>query len=682
MTGPASAVDTPDAVVVVKGTEVVMRDHVSIEMSDGIRLSARIWMPAAGGSFPALLEYLPYRKGDWTAARDAERHPYYAAHDYVSVRVDMRGCGDSEGVMRDEYTSQELSDAVEVIEWLARQPWCNGNVGMFGISWGGFNSLQVAALRPEPLKAIVTVCSTDDRFDNDVHYTGGAVLGVDMLPWATTMLAFTARPPDPTRVGARWQELWLERLDALEPFLDTWLSHQERDAYWRHGSVCEDYAAIQAAVLAVGGWADPYRDTVLRLVEHLSAPAKGIIGPWCHQYPDIDLGPAPHIGFLQETLRWWDRWLKGAPTGVEDDPALRVWLQDSVTPATSYDERPGSWVTEPSWPSPNVAESRFALSEMTGPSATEGWVQVACPQHTGIGAGKFFPVGNPVDLPGDQRAEDGRSVCFDTPPLDQGLALLGRAVARLRVRAGGAATITARLCDVAPDGASSLMTYGVLDLRRREGMDRTVEVTPGEELDVAIPLVAVGWRLSEGHRLRLAVSDSYWPWVWPYPRATTLELDPAGSALVVPARGNAASAPVRFAEPEQAPGLEMIVGEHHEGSEREVHHRVDGDEWELIVDPKYGGSRTFSDGLVFDEKVRETYTINATDPASARCGSDWTVRMRRPGWDVEIAVQASMAVDGEDFVTKHGLQAVLNGDTVRERSWERRIPRPGRSSSR
>src|SRR5882724_3412946 len=400
---------------------VEMRDHVLIEMSDGVRLSARVWLPGDGKPVPALLEYLPYRKGDMTAPRDAQRHPWYAAHGYASVRVDVRGSGDSEGIMVDEYTEQELRDAVEVIEWLAAQPWCDGSVGMFGISWGGFNSLQVAALAPEPLKAIVTVCSSDDRYADDVHYFGGAVLGVDMLGWATTMLAYTARPPDPARLGPRWKDLWLRRLDALEPYLDTWLSHQERDDYWRHGSVCEDYGAIKAAVLAVGGWADPYRNTVFRLLSNLSSPVQGIIGPWCHRYPDIQAEPGPAIGFLQETLRWWDHWLKGMPSDVIEEPALRAWMQDSVRPATRYATRPGRWVTEPAWPSPNVSRLRIPLPPMESRDS----VPVATPQHCGIDAGRFFPYGNPADLPPDQREEDGRSVCFDTAPLAEHTAILG-----------------------------------------------------------------------------------------------------------------------------------------------------------------------------------------------------------------------------------------------------------------
>ncbi len=451
---------------------------VWIPVTDEVRLYARIWRPVTGEPVPALLEYLPYRLGDWTAPRDMQRHPWYAGHGYASVRVDIRGHGNSEGLVTDEYSETETLDGVAVVEWLARQPWCNGRVGMFGISWGGFNSLQIAARAPEPLKAIVTVCSTDDRYDNDVHYTGGSVLAVDMHAWAATMLAFASRPPDPAMVGEVWRERWLERLDRLEPFIHTWLDHQTRDRYWRHGSVCEDYGAIKAAVLAVGGWNDPYRDTVLRLVEQLpkhgNDRVRGLIGPWSHQYPDRGLPPGPAIGFLQETLRWWDRWLKDdAGTGVERDPLLRAWITGSVPPATCHRVLPGRWVGEAEWPAPSVHPTPYRLDhELRGPQGVEtgGLVHVSSPQQTGVDAGRFFPFGNESDLPPDQREEDGRSVVFDSGQLAAGVEVLGRPRVRLRLRSDARrGQVIARLCEVRPDGASTLVTRGVLNLGARRG---------------------------------------------------------------------------------------------------------------------------------------------------------------------------------------------------------------------
>jgi len=219
-------------------------------MSDGCRLSARIWMPddAQDNPVPIILEHLPYRKRDGTIVRDSLTHPWFAGHGYACIRVDMRGNGDSEGLMEDEYTRRELQDACEVIAWAAKQPWCSGTAGMMGISWGGFNSLQVAALRPPALKAIVTLCSTVDRFADDIHFKGGCLLG-ENFGWAATMLSYSSRPPDPAIVGERWKEMWLERLENMPFLASRWIANQVRDAYWKHGSVCEDYAAIEAAVL-------------------------------------------------------------------------------------------------------------------------------------------------------------------------------------------------------------------------------------------------------------------------------------------------------------------------------------------------------------------------------------------------------------------------------------------------
>ncbi|MEV7086027.1 CocE/NonD family hydrolase [Streptomyces sp. NPDC093085] len=660
----------------------ILTEDVWIPTRDGTRLHARIWRPvdAVADPVPALLEYLPYRKSDWTAPRDAQRHPWYAGHGYASVRVDLRGSGDSEGVMLDEYTATELADGVDVVDWLAGQAWCTGKVGMFGISWGGFNALQIAALRPGPLKAIVTVCSTDDRYDNDVHYMGGAVLGIDMLAWAGTMLAFTARPPDPAQVGAdRWLPMWRERLDALTPYLPTWLAHQERDEYWRHGSVCEEYAAIDAAVLAVGGWADPYRDTVLRLVEHLDAPVRGLIGPWSHQYPDRGLPPGPAIGFLQETLRWWDQHLKGADTGVMAEPALRAWINDPVPPATSYPTMPGRWVAADSWPTPAVTWDERPLG-----AAGADPVTVRSPHHTGVDAGRFFPFGNPTDLPPDQRAEDGRSVCFDSPPLTERTEILGRPRVRLRLdSATPRAHVIARICDVAPDGSATLITRGVLNLLSRHGRERSDPWHPGTPEDIEFELNATGYAFPPGHRVRVALSDTYWPWVWPHGERGALTVYPGASAVLLPVRDPADDTgrpPIRFEEPEQAPPLPVTTATPGPAApprpERLVRHDVATGEWTLEVDPNYGGSRTYPDGLRYEESARETYRIREDDPLSAVATSHWTIRLSRPtGWDTRITTSTELRATPTEFIMKSTLLAEADGETVAERSWHHTTPR-------
>ncbi|MGI5119549.1 CocE/NonD family hydrolase [Marinactinospora thermotolerans] len=670
------------------------RSDVWIPLPDGTRLYARIWRPVTDTPVPALLEYLPYRLGDWTAPRDAQRHPWYAGHGYASVRVDVRGHGDSEGLPGDEYSDTEIDDGVAVVEWLAAQPWCNGRVGMFGISWGGFNSLQIAARAPEPLKAIVTVCSADDRYDNDVHYMGGSVLAVDMHAWAATMLAFVSRPPDPTRVGARWRQMWLDRLEAVEPFSHTWLAHQSRDDYWRRGSVCEDYSAITAAVLAVGGWHDPYRDTVLRLVEHLDTPVRGLIGPWSHQYPDRGLPPGPAIGFLQETLRWWDRWLKepaerGADAAerpdVMSEPLLRSWISESHPPATTYPVLPGRWVGDDTWPSPAVTMTPFGLGRELAPGApvtADGTIPVVSPQHTGIDAGRFFPFGNDADLPPDQREEDGRSVCFDSAPLEERVEILGRPRVRLRIRCDAPrGQVIARLLDVAPDGSSTLVTRGVLNLLARHGRDRAVEWEPGATEDVSFDLNGIGHAFPPGHRVRLALSSAYWPWIWPHPDAAGFAVDPRASALDLPVRDPAAdagAAPIRFEEPEQAEPLGVVTPEAAEQRpERRVVRDVRNGEWRLEVDPRYGGTRIYPDGLEFTEDALETYVIRSDDPLSARTRSDWSIRLHRPdiGWDARVRTRSEITATATEFVASSEVTCLDGDETVFHRTWERRIPR-------
>lgn len=663
-----------------------------IPMPDGVRLHARAWMPADIDTAPApvLLEYLPYRLDDWTSVRDSERHPFYAAHGYVSVRVDIRGTGSSEGLFEDEYSVAELDDGEEVIRWLAAQPWSTGRVGMFGISWGGFNSLQLAERGVEGLDAIVTVCSTDDRYDNDVHYMGGAVLGIDMAAWAGTMLAFASRPPRPEVVGESWLEIWRERLEKQEPLAPVWLAHQERDDYWRRGSACENYAGISAAVLAVGGWADPYHDTVFRLLENLPGPRKALLGPWSHQYPDRGLAPGPGIDFLGETLRWWDHWLKDEDTGVEQDPDLRVWIGESEPPATYYAERAGRWAGIPEWRrAPETVP--FPLAGLGG-AGNPGTVLLRAPLATGQDAGRFFPFGNATDLPPDQRAEDGRSRCVDLPVGEEGLTVLGSPEVRLRLRSfSPRAHVIVRLCDVAPDGSSALITRGVLNLTKRHGMDRADEMVPGQWEDVTVRLVSAGYRVAPGHRLRVAVSDQYWPWVWPHADRSGLELDPGASTLHLPLYEDGQEREVRF-EPAQhvrpiAIGTPQMP-DAPELPERMVQVDVASGETMLSVDPGYGGSRVYPDGLEFTESAREVYRIREDDPQSASAESQWTLVLsnQTPGgaaarpWRAEIRTRSLITAEEGDFVVRNWVAATAqDGDgeqvEVANRSFEARVPR-------
>ena len=520
-------------------------ENVWIPMPDGVRLAARIWMPesAEQDPVPAILEYIPYRKRDLTRHRDSTVHPYFAGHGYASVRVDIRGSGDSEGVLEDEYLERELADGEAIIAWLAEQPWCNGRVGLIGISWGGFNGLQIAARRPAGLGAIITICSTDDRYADDVHYMGGCLLG-DNLSWASVMLGRNACPPDPAIVGDAWRRMWLERLEGSGLWLAKWLRHQRRDAYWKHGSICEDYSAVRCPVLAVSGWADGYSNAVFRLVENLDGPCMGLVGPWSHRYPHVGM-PGPAIGFLQECLRWWDRWLKDRDTGITGEPMLRVWMQESVPPTTRYEERHGRWVAEREWPSRRVEPVRFDLAWPgrllpAGEDKVDETITIQSPITVGLFAGKWCSYAYAPDLPHDQRQEDGGALVFETAPLEERLEILGAPEVELEVSSNKPnAMVAVRLSDVAPDDKVTRTTYGILNLTHRDGHEHPAPLRAGERYRVRVRLNGIAQAFPAGHRIRLSISTSYWPLAWPPPEPVRLSIDTAHSALILPRRSAA-----------------------------------------------------------------------------------------------------------------------------------------------
>ncbi|MEP2530185.1 CocE/NonD family hydrolase [Shimia sp.] len=652
--------------------EVEETPHVHIPMPDGTRLSARIWRPVGTGPVPAILEFLPYRKRDGTTQRDALTHPYMAGHGYACVRVDMRGCGDSEGLFDDEYSPQELADGGAVINWLAEQDWCSGKVGMMGISWGGFNGLQVAALAPEPLKAVVSICSTVDRYADDIHYKGGLMLG-ENPGWAATVLAWFSLPPDPEIVGDRWRDMWLERLENTPFLAETWVQHQQRDAYWEHGSVCEDYSAIKAAVLSVGGWHDGYRNTIAHLVDNLQSPVKGLVGPWNHKYPHFAV-PGPQIDFLGEMLRWWDRWLKDEPNGAEDLPEYRVWVLDSVPPQTSYSMRPGRWVglrdrkgeiTPEQW-----HLSGNTLSDAPGSAARKVFPALACGQATG----EYFPFGfGPGELPDDQRSDDALSCCFDSATTTEGRDIIGAPVVTLRVRADKPrAQVAVRLCDVRPDGSSALIAHGFLNLRQRNGADKMVDMPVGEFVEAKVVLDQCAYHLPEGHRLRIAISSSYWPFAWPEPELAVLEIDEGTLDLPVrPAQDDEALHfdPPRSAKPLQEEQLRPVQEAKRlirDSTARSLTLEIEGDA---------GAVRDLETGLVSSEVTTEKFVICEDDPLSASSEFRWQREMSRDNWGARIEARLQMKGTADHYVIDAELSVFEGDEQVFERQWNVSVPR-------
>jgi len=660
-------------------------ENAWIPLADGTRLAARIWLPVESDRqpFPALLEYIPYRKNDGTAIRDAIRHPYLAGHGYACVRVDMRGSGESDGILCDEYLLQEQDDCLEVMAWIAAQPWCDGKIGMFGKSWGGFNSLQVAARRPPQLKALITIGFTDDRYHDDVHYMGGCLLASQMLPWATVMFGINAQPPDPRWVGERWRDMWLERMDKTPPYVEAWLQHQRRDAFWKHGSVRENYAAIEVPVYAVGGWGDAYNNSVPRLLAGLSAPRKGLIGAWSHNYPEEGV-PGPDMGFTQESLRWWDHWLKGKDTGVMAEPMLRCWILESEPPATHYTQRKGYWVADPSWPSPHVAEQVLYLNAdgianvITATPATPFTLCISGQLRHGFDSGEWGNFGSKGEFPPDQRSADGECLAFTSAPMREAVTILGNPEVDLLLAVDKPqALVAVRLCDVAPDGASTLVSWGMLNLTHRDSHEEPGPVEPGQCLRVTVRLRMTGYQLASGHRWRIGISPTFTRHAWPSPEMAQLSVNAGeGCRLRLPVRTpQAADRSLPAFEPaEISPPLPVATIRASRREHTVTHDRVDG--WTTLTMVNDEGRLRFLDhGLEVDFCSSEVFSICEGDPLSARQQIRAVTELQRDDWRVRVETDSVLTADETHFHLSNQMDAYEGNKRVLTKCWVRTVAR-------
>lgn len=645
--------------------------QVWITLADGARLAGRLWLPkeAAHKPVPVVLEWIPYRQSDKTAVDDAMMHGWFAAHGVAGLRVDLRGSGNSDGTLQDEYLAGEQDDACEVIAWAADQSWSNGRVGMIGISWGGFAALQVAARRPPALKAIITCCSTDDRYRDDVHYMGGALLN-DGLSWGAGLFTQIGRPPDPAHVGPRWRTMWQERLEAAVPPLATWLAHPERDDYWTHGSVCEDYAAIDCAVYAVSGWTDGYSDPVLRLMENLSVPRKGLIGAWTHMYPTW-AKPGPKIGFLQECMRWWRQWLLEEETGIMDEPMLRLWQGERLVPHPQNPSVEGRWIGLDAWPMAapetvlHLSDGRLQDKAMSAPPLT-----LRSPQHCGLYAGEWCPLdggGDGPEFQADNRYDDALSLCFDTAVLDAPVAVVGMAQLTLDIAMPEPRALLAlRLCEVAPDGTSARVTFGLHRLRRPEG------VAVGERFTLTLPLKGVAYAFSPGHRIRLALSTSYWPMAWPEPGDGGVTLWTETASLRLPGLPSATREDLpAFEAPASAAPLPATQRAPGEISRQVIWDAASG---ETREETRSTRAEVALGSLVMGGGSTQIYTIGPEDGASAVARFTGSQNFAGPGWAAAVETVSEVRREGRDFVLFSELRGREAGEIVFERRWWHRFP--------
>lgn len=668
-----------------------VRWDVRIPVRDGLELAANLWLPvpghgAPGETFPAILEMIPYGKDSWRRNGDTGRGEWFAARGFALCRLDVRGTGGSPGVATDEYEDDQTADGFDAVEWLAAQPWCNGNVGMWGISWGGFTAIQVAMLRPPHLRAILPMYATDDRYRDDVHIRGGCVTASEKSQYAVSQLGMNAMPPLPAvrEPGWRdgpWREAWRERLEATPPWLFAWMREQTDGPYWRRGSLAPHYDALDCAVFTVAGWNDSYVDPAFRMQEHCRAiPIRTLVGNWVHSFPD-DAYPGPNLNWLHEAVRFFGAHLRGEATGWDEEPALtwfeHAWAEPEAFPVAW----PGRWRSAAAVPVPGTEASALRLG--AGTLAADGPFldgSDTLPHRATVGTSgplSWGAGGAPNGLARDLRPDEAHGLVYTSAPLDAPVSVIGVPEAVLHVSATmPVAACVVRLSEVAPSGVSALVAQGVLNLTHRDSDSEPAPIEPGRVYEVAIPMRATGYRFSRGHRVRLTVHTALWPILWPTPHPGELRVHRGPSTpsrLVLPVLPDDVATLEPPAFDLTPAGVRDVGG----GEDEPWTWDVAGDPTtgEVAVTIGEGGASTLEDGSRVYSAERLVLRSSDAAPARTRLDTDVVYAWTGPDFDVSIRATGSIASDEAAFDVAVDLDVELDGEPFFTRRWAERIPR-------
>jgi uncharacterized protein len=657
--------------------------HAAIPMADDLRLAVTLYFPDGEGPWPAVLEALPYRKDDVTASYRPE-YMRLADAGYVVCRVDVRGTGSSQGVPTDEYPAAERTDLMTVIDWLSKQSWSAGPVGMYGTSYSGFNSIQLAMERPPALKAIIPIFATDDRYADDVHYFGGALKQLDLVDYPTYMIAMNALPPVPSIYGEGWREEWERRVHAAEPWVLTWLAHQRFDDYWQFGSLRPTYEAIECPTMIIAGWADGYRNNTFRTFEALMCPKRLIIGPWSHAAIDT-CKPGPNHDLIPEHLRWWDHWLKGIDNGVDREPPIVLFAQRSTLPAPDRSEVRGEWRYEPIWPAERLSPSRLELAKAETNREDDGPDELHVRGDVGWTAWISCAGAMPWGQPDDQRPDELHSLTYTWAPLEQELEILGHA--RLRVSVTSSAPIaylSAKLCDVFSDGTSSLVTRGMLNLAHRDSRVEPTPLEPGRPVDIEFDLEATSWTFETGHRIRLDLAGADWPNAWAPPAPVSLIIDRSSGALTLPVLGGTSPAPER---PVLAPPNLAEANQSPKEREKPADESTGWVKWSVAHEQLKHETRAYAGSFgdyeakgevpSFVELYDGVVSVSTDDPGAARSESEARFEMRWPEATCASATTMRIESDRDSYRVEIDLRVSEDGRELWHRRWEETFPRDG-----
>lgn len=656
-------------------------ENTLISLPDGRQLAARIWMPERQSeeTLPAVLEYLPYRKRDGTAPRDESTYPTFAAAGIVGVRVDVSGNGESDGVFDDEYSEDELSMGVHVINWIADQPWCSGSVGMMGISWGGFNALQIAAMKPPALKAVISLSSSVDRYNDDIHYKNGCHLYSNFY-WANVMMCYASRPPDPA-LRNNWHQLWEQRLDSMPWLFNPWMEHQRRDDYWKHGSICENYDEYDVPTLIMGGWADLYINAPPAALANAAGPIKAVNGPWIHKYPHF-AWPKPRMDFLGEAIAWWKRYLNDEANDVDKLPAYRAYINEASRPGGRREVEQGRWVMENEWPSPNISWTDHQLNHdgslqpvSSNHSADSSDMLLCSPLDCGTASGEVFSLNPGCDLAADQRVDDAGSLVFDSDVINEAFDILGRPKLTCELSVDQTVgNLIVRLVDVHPDGCGYRVSWGALNLCHRNGNEHPEAVPAGQKITVSIDLNECGYRFMPGHRVRVALSTSYWPMIMPPPALMSAQISVDGATTItLPVRVSGED--VEVPQPLNENPLPDYQSHSESVQKRWVERDFSLNESRMHIVDDSGDDEMPEHGLRVRHLREECWTIGWDDPLTSRAEGKHTWWSSRGDWKIRTECTTEFWCDGDYFYSTARLEAFEGEELIKQREWQTRHAR-------
>mgnify|MGYP000515889400 FL=1 len=653
--------------------------EVSITMSDGIRLAADIYWPAGADKkdrFPILLEYLPYRK-DENRARNYSLYSYFLEHGYLVVRVDMRGTGNSEGItIPYEYSDIELDDGEEVIDWLSQQEWSTGSVGMFGISWGGFNSIQMAMRNPPALKAFVALMATEYLYQEDVHYMDGIMVAGDS--WMMSNDLYNSLPGAP---DFKMDEEWLRNRFNVEPSVYTYMRQQRDGAFWDRASAKGQYEKIRIPGYHIGGWYDGYRNSLPRMLENVQAPVKAMIGPWDHYFPH-NAWPKPQIEWRHEAVRWFDQWLKGEDTGILKEPAFAVYVRNYHPPDPDLDQVHGYWRWEDGWPIERIENhSWYAHADHSLSTEPAGNATHSMTYKPSIGLEGGGPTMWWGSIAPDQQPMDEYSLVYDSEILDAPLEILGRPIARLRVSANATrANWVVRISDVAPDGQVTQVVGAAFNGTHRISAREPSDIVPGEDFDLNIDLHFTSWVFPKGHRIRIAVSNAIWPMLWPTPmqmKSTLAIGGNNGARIDLPVILPGEEYTPNFKEPSSNPalsGYEVIDSGNISGYAAINSIQHDPDTGEAFGVATNTGATQYPWGIErFEEKIE--HRTSDENPAYTSVVGRYKITEELKDRTLDFEQNVEFKSDEDNFYLTFHRWVSINGELYKEKAWQEVIPR-------